>query len=380
MPMQDDLAGALALNLGVIPGRRKAESPRVIDPAEMIDEPMMGLARAFTAFKDPWIRSLVKGTVEARMSRALGYRVEIPDEEDTKLKALLTEKTMGDLTVQVAERRTAIARAMFIDMDDKAKLALGLGGLTDPLVEDPDRALAVAQKMGLPLTRGDLSMAKQSVLTTQQAQEQKEADELESAAKKGRDQKSLVETSAFLGAEVEEAAGGGGKLGPEFERIISGVEQARGADLSSSWLGMDTDLDEPAGAAGFIDIIRATREGGIGKTVGRDKAAAILIGRFGRDIKDQLEGLETDESGRLRVSEDAGVDRQAAFYLQTAVRMLADDLGMAPADLMKQYLGLEYSGLDDQSYVAELLKMTGGDEKRAIEFLKQSGIRIEAAK
>jgi hypothetical protein len=377
-----DLLGSPLADMAAAPQRAPARQPQATaqGAGDVIDEQMMGLGRAFSNFKDPWVRELVKGSVEGRLSRALGYRVELPSEEDTQLKRMLAERTMLEVGEALAVKRTAFARAMLIDMDDGAKRQLGFSGMDDPLAQDPDRALMVLQKMGVPLTRGDLSMSKQEILTTAEANRKQEAATLEAQAKEGRERKSLIETDEFMGKTVDAAAQGEGPIGQEFERTIEGISKARGADLDATpffWM-RDTDSDEPQGSAAYIDIIRANRAGPIGTKLGRPQQAALFTGKFGADLADQIEGLGTDSMGRLlATSSDAGIEPEAAFNLQTAIRMLADDMGMAPADFMKQMLGLEYTGLDDQSYLAVLTQMAGGDPAKITKFLTDNGIRIE---
>ena len=240
-----------------------------------------------------------------------------------------------------------------------------LGITPDTLTQKPEEWVAFVQRLGSDISLGDLMR-----VGLVQTPEQAAAGKLEADAKAGRERTSLGETTIKEAEKIQQVATGSGEFGALADALAENIESSRGADMT--W-----DIDTAQGSAGALDFYTQLKNSKLGTILGRAGVAEAVLARLKGDMVGNLRGLPKDAQGRMIVSENWDVDGEAVVNMQTLIRAAAEDLGVTPGDVLKTRLGLDYSGLDDQSYGAALLKRAGGDPGKVKAMLDLYGLRLQ---
>jgi hypothetical protein len=330
-------------------------------PMDAIMEQLVGL--------DPIERALVKAPIERALSSVTGRQYVIPEPEEWALQKQQREEAFWTQQDNLIKRRVMDLQAAIADAGPELKATTGVD--VNTLGSDPEAWVQFVQQQGAGLTLGDLMRVGMAEMPT-------EGESLEAAAKEGREAVSLAETTVKRAQTVKDVASGTGDLGPIAKKLKENIFASKGADMEF----LDTDFDEGGGSAALLDYRDALQGSEIGQIIRKKGVAAAIIEDFGGDIVDALEDAPKDEMGRIITGTGGelldSVDKDAVFHLLTLVQSLANDLDVAPADILRGRLGIEgATDVEPNSYKAELERRTGGDKKKMAEFAAKYGLRLK---
>lgn len=334
---------------GLLGGQPTQRQPtRRSQPSSMAN-PLDTLVKAVSGM-DPLTQKLAVGYIRDINP---AFRSIALTESEQEMQALRLEAERADLRKRISRGRVENTVAFL--MQNRGKKAsktgmtleeyAGIGPLDQSLFENSDNLLhaskAAAQFFGrrdLALDEGDMVLSGFEGL--RQGRIDRERDRL-------RDEVAAEQTATKRLEQRAMAAEGEGATASAIAAAMQNAEEARG----SSFIGtFDSEIDEPRGSDEF-------RRAGVGavtdvpRQTGASGSAAVeaFIGRYGDEIKDQLEGLGTNERGELVIGQgDIGVAPEAVTNLALMIDDLSRIAGVDAAVLMRQ-MGLEYAGIDQGS-------------------------------
>lgn len=364
-------------------GQRPQRQAAALDAGGMTGA-IGALTAALGQLTDPLAREVARGFVEGQLSTvfaragAPGVRIRIPLPEEQEAAALEAQVNKSKQMIELSTANVAIARARLIDLSPEQRKRANLEGVADPLVERPDEAIRAANAIGIPLTRGMLALAAESVrpkgdgLTTRDATAAAGRRELEGTASELRARVSGIESSRKL---AEEGQTTGAEL---VERAKAAAEDAYGVDITSSFFGPDTDIDEEKGAGALNEVLKNVATDPIGRLLGPAVVAEQVLARFGSDMAAELRKLPQTEDGAMVVGQGSwDIDEGATFELAAAVFQLAKMSGASDVGaFMREKMGLPFTDIDTESFVAYALKKTGGDREDAAKLLESRGVNV----
>ena len=284
--------------------------------------------------------------VRGVLSQALGF--EIPSAAEVQNTALLNAIARASNEKKLAKLQVSSIFASMLDRADElnAHPSLRSAGVKvdEDLINRPDELVAVSQLIGEPISKGDLFLADITLLTPeQQANQQAEA-----ALKQKKTTEGNIEYTEKLLAREQEFQSGSGPAFDAVKQVRELVETGLDVDLS----GGDVDSDEDRGSYDFGVFAKRAVDTIAGLGFDRKLATRMFLQHpeLGGDlVADQLEGLQTDEAGRLIVGKgDAGVTDSATFYLTASLLQLAKEAGMQ-GDEVAQLVGLR--GINEESFL-----------------------------
>jgi hypothetical protein len=329
LDLLNSLAQSGALN-GRQPQTRNAPTASAAEPSRgelfgrMIDD--------VHGAQDPVEQAIISGV----LSKALGFH--IPTRAELDLRRMQQEMQVANYN----DRRAAlmVREAWATMMDNKDKLGVDEGVINDPVMfEATAKRLWENGLIEYQISQGDMIRAGYKPVPAGVRM----SEELSRAV-------STEKNAVTVEEMIVEAGSGDNRLGEIMAKFEQLETERTGTDFTS-FLGItDTDIDTDEGSRSLRELYDgAMREMTTATGGSRKIASRAFLERWKDDIQDQLQGLPSS-GGKLVVGQgDRGVTDTATFFLSHLLLTMAHDMGIDQAAIM-QLMGLEYSGIDEQSY------------------------------
>ena len=343
----EDLLGLPSANGQAKPVSIGRSSQRKQSAGGMLDS----IVSSYSSIEDPMSREIMRQFASANLSQALGFRIDLPTEQDLAMQETAAAARLQTVQITAAKQQVQIAKAAVMSLDPQVLQMAGVSGKDmDSLIEsNPQLFLDLANRearVGLSLFDLNLGGA-DTVVTDDEARDR-------AVEQQGRDVTVAKQTEEIAKRSIPQAAA-------QFGAIKEQFGEQGDVNLGS---GMLSDIDTAKGSELFAASVGQTLDS---TTFSKSLMADAILADSGSNIKDQLEGLGTDEEGRLVVGAgDGGVDDEASFFLTASTMRLAGAKGVLTSDIFRE-MSLGYAGVNIESFlmsahmVAEQKGMTDGE-------------------
>jgi len=339
--------------------------PNLLQLSRNVAPALNGATTGFT-------QNIMHGMMERIASDIAGVRISLPTEAERANAAVLAQIQGKEATKKNSILNVQLARATLIDLDSKQKELLGLPTTGDPFDTDPDVAIAAARQLGINVSAGDLSLAGAEFTDSASAKAAAETASREEAQDKLSGQVGAAADIEKLAKVHSEAGKERGPLGAFLADSRSRIEGQSGENLGT---GLGSDIDTFSGSRAFFRLTEDATEAG-GQFFDMPVVVDAFLAKHGANLKDQMEGLRTDERGALMVGHgDSGVDDEATLYLVASMLKLAEKKYGSAANIGDIFadVGLSYSGVDGDSFLLSVLDVAEKQGDDPLEFLEALG-------